>query len=162
MLHTEFWYPVSTEDRASFIGQLDEPGRFGESGFVLEQSGDGMVGYPIFYAVRLTRQGIMTVEYRSMYLTGPTVILTPGSPLHLGDVVSLSRHWDPAAPARCAMLRVVYRPHAGANGRCPDYGSTTDPCLPECDSGVCVAGAHNEPLAYEGDLDWPDVGVFTD
>lgn len=29
--------------------------------------------------------------------------------------------------------------HAGADGSCPDYGSTLDPCPPGCASGTCVA-----------------------
>lgn len=29
--------------------------------------------------------------------------------------------------------------HAGADGACPDYGSTLDPCPPGCASGTCVA-----------------------
>lgn len=28
--------------------------------------------------------------------------------------------------------------HAGADGSCPDYGSTLDPCPPGCASGTCV------------------------
>lgn len=31
--------------------------------------------------------------------------------------------------------------HAGANGNCPDYGSTLDPCPPGCASGTCVYAA---------------------
>lgn len=37
--------------------------------------------------------------------------------------------------------------HAGADGECPDYGSTNDPCPPGCASGTCVAGHRDEPAA---------------
>lgn len=37
------------------------------------------------------------------------------------------------------LLAIYPQPHAGADGECPDYGSSLDPCPPGCASGVCVA-----------------------
>lgn len=54
--------------------------------------------------------------------------------------------------------------HAGADGSCPDYGSTLDPCPPDCASGRCVAndrrppGDMHEPPPYTGELDWSNDG----
>lgn len=31
--------------------------------------------------------------------------------------------------------------HAGADGACPDHGSSLDPCPPECASGTCKYAA---------------------
>lgn len=44
-----------------------------------------------------------------------------------------------AVEAHRALLKELEEPkHAGADGSCPDYGSTLDPCPSGCASGTCV------------------------
>jgi hypothetical protein len=47
--------------------------------------------------------------------------------------------------------------HAGADGSCPDYGSTLDPCPPGCASGTCVAGGQRTEEPQWVLRTWADV-----